>query len=62
MKSRDDQVRSATGSWAARRIPRGVPVWRQDPAVAQMRADAFRAYADVQFGEVEALLRVERAA
>lgn len=62
MTPRDQQLKAATASWNARRIPRGVPITQQDPEAAQRRAEAFRAYADVEFGEAEALLRVERAA
>ena len=62
MRPRDEQLRSATAAFCARRIPRGVPITRQDATMAQARADAFRAFADVEFGEAEALLRVERAA
>ena len=62
MRSRDEQLRAATAAFCARRIPRGLPVIRQGATMAHARAEAFRAFADVEVGEAEALLRVELSA
>lgn len=54
---------SATAAWTARRLGQRHPFGPDTgPEIAGERAEAFRAYADVAPGEVEALLRVERSA
>lgn len=54
---------SATAAWTAPRLRQRRPFGPDVvPVEAFARAEAFRAFADVAPGEVEALLRLERSA